>query len=157
MRRIILNNGKGEVVVDNDSFKELSGKKWYLVNGYAARPGKMVNGRREPIVWMHRVIAETPKGKETDHINGNRLDNRKENLRVCTATENRRNVGVKKNSLTGIKGVRLETRTGRFTTRIQIGSGRLHIGTFETAKEAAEAYNEAALKYHGEYAKIGIK
>lgn len=81
MKEIILSNGK-IAIVDNEDFKRLNKYKWSFVQGYAFR--NTHRNRKNGTVRMHREILKAPMGTDVDHKNGNRLDNRKENIRVCT-------------------------------------------------------------------------
>ena len=87
-----------------------------------------------------------------DHINGNGLDNRKENLRLCNSTQNAANTGLWSTNTSGYKGVRLQKRTGKYEAYIIIKNRPNHLGTFTDAKLAAQAYNNAALNIFGEFA-----
>lgn len=120
-------------------------------NGYAQTT--WYNPSKVTIV-MARLIMNTPKGMFTDHINGNTLDNRRCNLRVCTRTENGRNRKKHKNSKSKYKGVYLEGRKWR--VQIRVNKKLVNVGTFDSEIEAAKAYNEAALKYFGEFAKCNL-
>lgn len=90
MKKIKLTKGKF-AIVDDEDYDELSKFKWYLSSGYAIRKAKNGEDRPRSNVCMHRVIMKTPIGYETDHINHDRLDNRRCNLRVCTPSDNQRN------------------------------------------------------------------
>jgi len=92
-----------------------------------------------------------------DHINGNTLDNRKNNLRICSRTENSRNTKLSKNNSTGYKGVTYYKRDGKYVAKITVDRKRIHIGYFTTLIEAATAYDLMARKHFGEYANINIK
>jgi hypothetical protein len=111
-------------------------------------------GRRK--VLMHRLILgiEDNSQLEGDHINRNRLDNRRENLRTCTPAENTRNIGVPRHNTSGYKGVSFHKATGKW--QAAIGSGkkgsRTHLGIFPTAEEAYAVYCDAARKRFGEFA-----
>lgn len=110
-----------------------------------------VNGKTTSI---HAVLMNPPKGMKVDHINGDILDNRRCNLRICTNAENIRNSRRYSCNRLGIKGVSKE-RTGKFRAQIRNNEGKhLHLGTFETADAAHQAYVEAAKKYHGEFARF---
>lgn len=107
---------------------------------------------------MHRIINKTPKGFSTDHINGNRLDNRKVNLRTCTHTENMRNRNVRpKSSKTSIyKGVYKLKNAKKWTASIHINKKEKYLGVYVNEDDAAIAYNKAAEKYFGEFASYNI-
>ena len=103
-------------------------------------------------VYLHRLIMGFPKNKIVDHINGNKLDNRKSNLRICTQRQNAWNSIKKELGVSSkYKGVHFYKRTGKWQSSIQAGK-RLHLGFFDTEKEAAKAYDFMAKKLRGEYA-----
>jgi len=104
---------------------------------------------------MHREIMDAPAGMEVDHINGNGLDNRKCNLRLATSSQNKRNQRKQRRKTSSkYKGVYWHKRDKVWVVRIQAEGKEKYIGSYKTEQEAALAYNEAALKYHGEYAKL---
>jgi hypothetical protein len=96
-------------------------------------------------------IMRTPKGMDTDHINRNRWDCRKSNLRICTHQENCWNQGPRANSKSGIKGVH-KNKLGMFVAQIRYGGVKHYLGAFATLEEAGLAYNDAAREHHGEFA-----
>jgi hypothetical protein len=101
---------------------------------------------------MHRVVNKTPENLLCDHINGNVLDNRKENLRSCTNQENTFNAKIKNKS--GYKGVCWHKRISKWNANIRINDKLIHLGYFEDIYEAAATYNSAAKEYFGEFARL---
>ena len=97
----------------------------------------------------------TPEGMETDHINGNGLDNRRENLRICSAAENRRNHKMLSTNTSGYNGVS-KTSFGNWHTCISVKGKTIHLGTYKEIEKAALAYNMAAKEYFGEFANLNI-
>ena len=100
--------------------------------------------------YLHRHLL--PGFKQVDHINGDRLDNRVENLRGCNNEENNRNKGPNKKNKSGYKGVHFNKSTGKWIAQITVNYKCKHLGSFNTAEEATLAYNKAAREFHGEFA-----
>lgn len=101
---------------------------------------------------MHKIILQTKKGFDIDHINGNKLDNRRCNLRQASRTQNILNRPMQTNNKTGFKGVHYDRSRCKFKADIGINGKSKFIGRFNTAIEAAKAYNEMAKKHYGEFA-----
>lgn len=93
---------------------------------------------------------------QTDHINGNGLDNRRANLRPATNSQNQANARIPRSNKSGFKGVWLHRPTGRFWAYIKVNRIRRHLGCFATAEEAAQAYDVAAIEAWGEYARPNL-
>lgn len=147
MKKIKLTNGM-TTMVDNEDFEKLSKYSWTISRGYVIR--SLYHIKKGSAMRMHRDIMGN-KG-EVDHINGNKLDNRRTNLRLVTHHQNLFNRPVRKDSKTGVKGVR---RVGNaFTARIKFNGKEKHIGTFFSIIEAAKAYDEEATQMFGEYARL---
>ncbi len=140
---------KGQVArVDDEDFERLSIHKWsFQSSGYAVRHTQKAH------VYMHRDILGATPGIQADHINGDRLDNRRANLRAANAMQQQGNRRLAPDNKTGYRGVQL--RTGKSPWIAQIGHNyRMHhLGRFETAEEAAAAYDTAARLYFGEFAR----
>lgn len=101
MKKVPLSKGKAFAIVDDSDFGSLTRWKWKLTNGYASRGIR--SGKKVGTVFMHRVVNKTPDGLITDHINGDKLDNRKENLRSCTHSQNAGNrASTNKHGLKGV-------------------------------------------------------
>lgn len=151
MKTIQLSRGM-EAIVDDEDYERISKYKWCItVNGYATRKRPLKEGNKH--VLMHREILGTPSGFDTDHINGNKLDNRRVNLRVATRAQNSRNSRTPmKRSITGIRGVSPHGN-GRFVAFISRKGKRFHLGVFDT-KESAEAARRAKeIEMWGEFAR----
>lgn len=151
--------GKSAIVSDED-FEFLTQWEWRICTSklpYARRDvyiGKLNGKNNYHVTYMHRVVLERSgfdlTGKVGDHINGNSLDNRRENLRIATATENTRNQRPSKTS-TGFKGVVFHKRDKKFQASIRAGEGKIHLGYFSTAEAAHQAYRTASARLHGAF------
>ncbi len=102
---------------------------------------------------MSREIAKTPEGMHCDHINGNTLDNRRANLRNCSAAENARNASKQSGTSTPYKGVSLRKDYGLYRARIRVNGHLIDLGNFKTAIEASIAYETAAANFFGDFSK----
>ncbi len=144
------------VMVDDEDFERMNAFKWCPSNSklYALREVRG-NGFRKN-VRMHRLIMEAKPGEVVDHINGEPLDNRRSNLRLCTIAQNCQNRHKQKPSSSGFRGVSSAEKGKFFQCAISSNNERIHLGLFVSAIEAAKAYNEAALKYHGEFAVLNV-
>lgn len=146
--------------IDDDSYEEINKHKWYLwsssknVHKYAVR---FDNGKA---ILMHRYILRAGSGCHVDHINGDGLDNRKENLRIATPQQNQANSAIRKDNKSGYKGVyflRLKSRGKIYEywhSRIMHNGRYVHLGVFNDKMEAVMAYNTKALELYGEYARV---
>ena len=158
MRTIPLTQGK-DAIVDNSDYEELSKYKWCLHGGCYAARGYHSNGKLIIEKMHQRILGTAPPGYEIDHINGNTLDNRKENLRFVTHQQNVFNSNRKtpKNPGTthsGYKGVLWRNDRKKWRVSITCDGIRHYIGLYENKHEAARAYNEAARRFFGQYAKL---
>lgn len=151
MREIILTQGM-VALVDDEDFETINRFKWYVSRerraSYAARNH---NGKT---IRMHRVILNAPKGIHVDHVNGNGLDNRRENIRLCTMSENLRNqIKPHKDNKLGIKGVHWNKRDKKFQAQIRVDSKSIKLGHFNVMGDADSAYRFAEEKYFREFAR----
>lgn len=157
MKKISLTRGKF-TLVDNSDYESLNQYNWYCKSlGYAARNSRRNKFGKQREILMHRVILGLEKSKkECDHINGNRLDNRRTNLRICTPSQNQANVGLSKSNSSGFRGVGWDPIkfVKKWRALIVVKGKHKFIGNFLLKEEAAHAYNEAAVKYFGVFAKL---
>lgn|SRR3990167_4423269 len=153
MPMIKLNKGL-ETVVDDDDYPDLVSHRWYLdIGGYAYRT---VNSLKRASLFMHRVIMLAPPGIEVDHINGDKLDNRKENLRLCSHAENMCNRKLPSNSTSGYKGVSWYPPYNRWCAKIKKDRRSITLGYFDTAELAARKYDQAAIELFGAFARTNF-
>jgi hypothetical protein len=157
LKRIPLTKGKF-TIVDDEDYKWLSQWKWCARKDnktselfYAARTD-WSSGK--PIaVFMHSEIF----GPACDHKNRNSLDNRRQNLRTASKTQQNCNQRLRKDNTSGFKGVGQSiSHPGVWVAKIQINRKTLHLGYYKTKEEAARAYDHAASKYHGEFAYLNF-
>ena len=133
-------------LVDPENYEMLMQWQWhYISGGYAVRKPK-------ESIYMHRIIMKTPIGMDTDHINGDKLDNRKSNLRIVTRSQNRMNQHKpRKNKY---KGVSFSEKENKWQASLGTRDNRIWAGYHDTQEEAARAYNAAAKQHFGEFAKL---
>ena len=156
MKEILLTQGK-VALVDDEDYEYLMQWKWFANKKgstfYAVRSLHSNNVRKT--IFMHRLITNNINTKmQTDHLNGNGLDNRKINLRICTTSQNSMNRGLQINNTTGFKGVNYDKFSNKFRAQIRVNNIYKNLGYYIDPKDAARAYNAAAIKLHGEFAKL---
>ena len=117
-------------------------------NGYVARTVD------RKAVYLHRVIMCAELGQVVDHINGNPLDNRKSNLRICTQSDNLCNTSMRRDNKSGVKGVSFAKHVKKWCAQIKYKGEKFHLGYFDNIDDAAAAYQKAALKLHKEFSRI---
>ena len=151
---ILLTQGK-ETIVDDDIYEELSKYKWCFCGGKRQNYAIRHNGNNGT-VRMHRIIMQCKKGDIVDHLNGNGLDNRKENLRICTNSQNIQNSKRHKDNTSGYKGVCFHKLGKKWQASLSVNGKRKHLGLWNTKEDAARAYDISALKEYGDCAKINF-
>lgn len=159
VRKIKLTQGY-DTVVDDEDFERVAQFKWYAWVGrtsvYAVRhPGTGKENR--PLVYLHREILVSRPGYEIDHVNRDTLDNRRCNLRYANRSQNNSNKGKQKNNTSGYKGVHWGKACKKWVAMIRHKHCRYYLGIFSDPIDAAKAYDVAARKYHGEFAKTNFE
>ena len=151
MKKIKLTHGK-YALIDNKDFKYLNQFKWYLNDGgYAIRSVyiKLSVGKyTSKHIRMHKEINQTPDGFDTDHINKNKLDNRRDNLRTVTRSQNKINVGLNANNKSGYKGIYWDKFTNKWRAEIKINYKKINLGRFINIGEAITVRGKAERIYH---------
>lgn len=143
--------GNKEVTVDTEDWEKVKCYRWhvtYLLNKCYAYADIQKNYKRMRIMLHRFIMGICDSDIEIDHRFGDTLDNRKSELRTCTRTENSRNSQVRKNSLSGFKGVSWHAKNKKWRVRIQ----NIYLGSFNTKTEAAKIYNKKAKELFGDFA-----
>lgn len=157
-RTISLTKGK-HAIVDNDDYNMLLEYSWYSNESsshpYAYRSQWVSGENRSVEIPMHHVVMGCGgEGKEVDHINGDGLDNRKENLRFVTRAQNNWNQKSRKFTSSKYKGVGWNKRRKYWESYIQVDNKKHHLGSHQNEEMAALAYDLSALCLRGEYARV---
>lgn len=140
---------KSCVKVDPDIHTRAAARSWHLHQGYPATT--IGSGRKAYKLYLHRFVTEAKPGTIIDHVNGDPLDNRRENLRVATKSQNAANTGPSVVNRLGLKGV--SRRGEKYRAFIHKGGKTIYLGAFDTSKAAACRYDREAKKLFGEFAK----
>jgi hypothetical protein len=142
-----IKNKQLEIIVDEDMYYDLIQYKWHFTNNYIYTNNHLA---------LHRHVMNYTGKDFVDHINGNTLDNRKENLRILTPKQNAMNRTSGKNTSSKYIGVHLNRKTNRWVSRINTNGRNIHLGTFDTEIEAAKARDEYTIKLFGEFGKLNL-
>jgi hypothetical protein len=144
------------VFVDDSDFDILKKYKWYRTSSSKKRRkpiyAQMVISSRVKMfnLPLHRILVNAKNGDHVDHIDGDTANNTRSNLRTCSNMENKRNTGSNIKNTSGYKGVSYNKMAKKYGARISVNN---KFGYFDDKIDAANAYNDAAIKYHGEFAK----
>ena len=149
-RTIQLVNGRGVALVSAADYERVSNHSWQFHKGYAVA---RIDGK---LVYLHRLIMDAPAGVMVDHINRDRLDNRRTNLRMATNAQNQANVTKRQGMTSRYKGVSRHTATGGWQARISVEGKQMHLGYFADEAEAARAYDARAREVFGVFAQMNF-
>lgn len=153
VKEILLTRGQ-RTLVDDEDFEKVSIHRWYLhPTGYAVRNGSRTNEEHKTI-RLHHSILPPVIGLECDHMDGNKLNNQRANLRYATHSQNMQNQRKKQGATSQFKGVDWYPSAGKWRARIKLNQNQRMIGLFEDEQEAAKAYNAEAAKTFGEFARL---
>lgn len=135
----------GFVLVDKEDVERIKPYKWASKN----YPRAIVNGKD---ISLHRFLVNADNKDVVDHINGNILDCRKANLRICQKYQNNINKSMQSNNTSGITGVSFDKCGNRWRANISVNSKNIRLGSFANKEDAIKARREAEIKYFGEFA-----
>ena len=157
-RKITLGDGEF-TMVDQKDFYRFSKYHWYFSSSgkklYVSRSVR-VGPEKVRTVRLHREIIRPAKGLVVDHRDGNTFDNRSDNLRPATHTQNMQNRCKRKNTASKYVGMWLDTKRNQWAVRITVNKKKIWLGRFDSEIDAAHAYDEAAKKYFGEFARLNF-
>ena len=162
-REILLGGAAGGVaLVDDDAYEMLNAYRWHRHSkGYAARVGFRERGGRKTSVYMHREVTKAPAGVQVDHIDGNKLNNTRANLRFCEDSQNKAN-SPKRRTYAGrscrsqYKGVSRGKNDRKWYAYITVERKAISLGSFADEKDAAHAYDRAAYEHYGDFAQVNF-
>lgn len=154
---------KGYETIIDPIDADLVGLKWTAAianNGIPYAKHRLKKEGRFQDESLHRIILERilgrslGRGEEGDHINNDTMDNRRENLRLATRSQQLQNTRRRSDSTSGYKGVYFRNDTGKWASQISVNKRRICLGSFNTPEDAYSAYCEAAKEYFGEFARL---
>lgn len=146
MPEIVLYNKQGKkiekAIINVEVIDVVLQYKWHLHGGYVFS---------NQVGLLHRFLMNPSDDMVVDHINHNKLDNRRENLRVCTAHQNSMNQSKRCNNTSGVTGIVWDKLRNKWKAQICINSKTKHLGYYTTKEEAIEARRQAEIEYFGEF------
>lgn len=157
----IISKKHGEKIVlidkkDFDKFKKYTWVVSFRCNKFYCIAAVRINNKRTTI-RLHRYLMNCPRGMEIDHKNGDSLDNRRKNLRICTRAENSMNMAKSSHKMSSkYKGVHFYKRYKNYQVSIKFKQKKIHLGYFDNEIEAAKAYNKKAKELFGKFARLNI-
>lgn len=153
-------NGGYQTMIDDEDYEELKGRTLRAQTNSKRKKIYVTLMENNKQVSLHRKFLGLVDGdgKNTDHINGDSLDNRRANLRVCTQSENQANIGKRRHNKSGYKGVTLGKGKKRpWVSEIRKDNVKYYLGAHEDIKMAAMAYDMKAMQLYGNFCKLNFE
>lgn len=148
------NRSQYDTLYDKDDDKLIKKYLWSILEDKKKGRYSVAYSSNKKNIKMHRLVTRCPKGMVVDHINHNALDNRKDNLRICTTQQNSMNTSSRKNSTSKYKGVCLDKATNKWKAYATIRGKKRHLGYHDTQENAAIAHNHAIISGHGKFCNL---
>lgn len=144
-------------MVEDDDFTWLNRYRWCYKPEYGPRnDGYAIRRNGKTMVLMHRIITGATEGVQVDHKNGDKLDNRRLNLRLCSAAGNARNVGRRRTNKSGFTGISWNKSVQKWSAYIYIDNKQKYLGYFHDKRVAVFVREQMARIWHGDFAKLNI-
>ena len=153
-KSISLTQGK-IALVDDEDYEKVNQYKWYPHKAHKGFYASRCSSKKT--ILMHRFVLGAEDSVQVDHINGDKLDNRKTNLRLCNNSQNHANGGVRSDNTSGYVGITWDDKRHKWRAQITYLCKGYNLGRYATPEEAAKVYDEAAKKYFGEFARTNFK
>lgn len=159
MKTIPLTRGK-HAIVDDEDYEAVARYRWFAFQNsdsdrfYAARGNR--GGRKPHQLFMHREILGAKTGQQVDHVNSDTLDNRRANIRLCSGSQNICNARKMRGTSSRFKGVCFDGRNGKWIAQVGTRTERQYLGLFVDEISAARAYDEAARRLFGAFARCNF-
>lgn len=146
-----------EILIDNEDWDKIKDIRLRILkqdNDKFRVAGRLKGSKKT--FYLHRFIMNASINDQVDHIDGNPLNNKKENLRICSNKENSKSQSIRKRNTSGYKGVTWDKQRSKWKAQITINYKHKSLGFFNSKEDAALCYNEGAIKYFGEFALLNI-
>ncbi len=144
-------------LIDAGDFDFVSERTWFHgKRGYPVSHTSRKSPEGQKTEPLHKYLLRPDDGFDVDHISGNKLDNRRRNLRVCSHQQNMFNQKLRETNTTGYRGVSYSKNAGKYEAYISRDGRKIHLGLFVSAEEAAEVRDNAAVRLFGEYAGLNM-
>ncbi|OQY87141.1 MAG: hypothetical protein B6D41_12220 [Chloroflexi bacterium UTCFX4] len=152
-REIFVGLDRKVALVDDEDFRGVNERKW----NYTTAGAITFDRQTRKLILMHRLILNAPQGMKVIHLNDDKMDNRRDNLRLVTAAEvSHHSRKLSQNVTSKFKGVHRsrKRKAARWRSTIAVNGKIIQLGAFDSEQDAARAYNEAAIQHYGEFARL---